>query len=105
PKRAAHGAALRSNHRWFFVMPGGNVCRPLLCLGLWCLASRLKQFRHESRPAGLMRSADAGTVVAMKVFVEQQVVFEVRIGREFGVILQHGPLTVFAFQEQLRQST
>ena len=60
---------------------------------------RLKQFRHESSPAGLMRCADAAAVVAVEVFMEKNVVFEVRVGRELGVILEHRALTVVAFEE------
>jgi hypothetical protein len=44
-----------------------------------------------------MRCADAAAVVAMEVFVEEDVIFEVGIGREFGMVFEHGPLAVLAF--------
>ena len=48
-----------------------------------------------------MRGADAAPGVTVKIFVEQDVVLEVRIGGELGVIFQHGPLTVAAFEEKV----
>ena len=52
----------------------------------------LQQLGHQAGPAGLMRGADATAGVSVKIFMEQDVVLEVRIGREFRVILQHGAL-------------
>ncbi len=63
----------------------------------------LQEFGDEAAPAGLMRCAHAAPVVAVKVFVEEDVVLEVRVGGELRVILQHGALTVLAFQEQPRE--
>ena len=45
----------------------------------------MQQFRNDSRPASLMRCPEAAPVVAMEKFVEENVVAEVRIAREFGV--------------------
>ena len=47
------------------------------------LAEYVDQSRHDPGPPGLMAGADAGAVVAMEVFVEQQVVPPVRIALEF----------------------
>src|ERR1700677_1920350 len=41
----------------------------------------------------------------MKVLVKQNVVAEVRIGGEFGVIFEHRPLAISALQEKARQTT
>ena len=66
-------------------------------------ASGPEQAGNQSRPAGLVRRSNAASSVAVKVFVEQNVVFEMRIGRKLGMIFQHGPLAVFAFQKYARQ--
>ena len=42
----------------------------------------LDQRRHDSGPPGLMAGPRAGTVVAVEVLVEEQVVLPVRIGLE-----------------------
>ena len=42
-------------------------------------AARLQELGDQPGPAGLVRGADAAAVVAVEVFVEQQVVAEVRI--------------------------
>src|SRR5215831_9169601 len=41
------------------------------------------QSGHQSRPTRLVAGSQAGPVVAMKVFVEERVVFPVGIGLEF----------------------
>ena len=46
-----------------------------------------------------MRSADAAAGVTVEIFVEQHVILEMRIGREFGMILQNRPLAVCAFEK------
>src|SRR5208282_4607980 len=66
---------------------------------------RLQELRNESGPARLMRRPHATARVAMKVLVEQHVVAEVRIAREFGVIFENGPLAISALQEKARQTT
>ena len=48
-------------------------------------AARSKESRHQAGPARLMRSANAATGVAMKIFVEQHVVSEMRVGRLLGM--------------------
>src|ERR1035438_4711413 len=57
----------------------------------------LQQFGDQSAPAGLMRCAHTATVVTVKVFVEEHVIFEVRVGRELRVIFQNRPLPVPSF--------
>ena len=39
----------------------------------------MQQLRDQSGPAGLMRGADAAAGVAVKIFVEQHVIAEVRV--------------------------
>lgn len=51
-----------------------------------------------------MARADAATIVAVEVFVEDYVVAEVRIGRELGVILEHRALVVPAFEKLARKT-
>ncbi len=58
-----------------------------------------EQFGDQAGPAGLMRRADAAAGVAVKVFVEQNVILEMRVRRELRMIFQHGPLAVFALQK------
>ena len=46
-----------------------------------------------------MRSAAATPGIAMEIFVKQNVILKMRIGRELGMILQDRPLTVLAFEK------
>src|SRR5690348_15952873 len=46
-------------------------------------AALFDQLRHETRPAGLVTGADARTVVAMEVLVEQDQIAPMRISLEF----------------------
>jgi pyridoxine 5-phosphate synthase len=45
---------------------------------------RLQQFGHQAGPPSLVGGADAASGVAMEIFVEQDVIFEMRIARELG---------------------
>src|SRR5882724_436889 len=60
---------------------------------------RLQQLRHQSRPTRLMRCPDASPRIAMKIFMEQDVILEMRISRELGMIFQHWPLAISAFEK------
>jgi hypothetical protein len=44
-----------------------------------------------------MACANSAAGVALKVFVEEHVILEVRVSGELEVIPQHGTLAVFAF--------
>jgi len=46
--------------------------------------ARLEQQRDEPAPAGLMRSADAASVVAVKVLMEQDEILRTRVGCSIG---------------------
>jgi len=61
--------------------------------------ARLQQLGDQAGPAGLVRGPDAAAIIAVKIFVEQDVVLEMRVGREFVMIFQGGPQAVVAFQK------
>jgi len=46
-----------------------------------------------------MRRAHAAAVTAVEIFMEQNVIFEMRIRREFGMIFQNRALSVVTFEE------
>ena len=50
------------------------------------IAARHDELGDEAAPAGLMRSAHAASAVAVKIFVEQNVVLEMRVGRELRMV-------------------
>src|SRR5690348_9707556 len=45
-------------------------------------AEHLYQFCNHARPTGLMASAESGAIIAMEVFVEENVILPVRVGLE-----------------------
>ena len=49
----------------------------------------------QPRPACLMGGAEAPAIIGVKVFKEEKIIFEVRIGRQFGMALEHGALAVW----------
>ncbi len=61
---------------------------------------RLQQFCDQPSPAGLVRGANTAPAVPVEIFVKQNVVLEMRIAGQLGMILQHGPLTVRSTQKQ-----
>ena len=63
----------------------------------------LQQFCDQSRPAGLMAGSDAGAVVAVEVFVKQDVIAKVRISLELAVITENRTLSIFILQKYARQ--
>src|SRR5258706_9501524 len=80
----------------------GKPC-PKTTVASW-LGARLQQLGHEAGPAGLMRGTHAAAGVAVKIFMEQDVVLEVGIVRELRMIFENGTLAVLAFQEKLREA-
>ena len=50
-----------------------------------------------------MRRAHAATVVAVEIFVEKHVIFEVRIAGQFRVTFENRALAVLPAQEQARE--
>ena len=47
-----------------------------------------------------MRGAKAPTIIRVKVFKEEEIIFEMRIGRQFGMTLEHGALAVCADEKK-----
>src|SRR6266571_1740720 len=68
------------------------------------LFSWLKQLGNQSRPAGLMGCAHATARIAVKVFVEENMIAEVRVSRKLGMILEDRSLAVLPFEEHLGQA-
>ena len=64
----------------------------------------LNQLRDEAGPTGLMRRADAASVVAMEIFVKQEVIAKMGIACELRMIVEHRPLPAGVLQEQSAQS-
>src|SRR5437764_1499324 len=62
------------------------------------------QVRYQPGPTGLVRGAAAPAVVAVKVFMEQDVVLEMGIGLKFFVAAEHRTPTVGAALEQLEHA-
>src|SRR5689334_12590411 len=62
------------------------------------------QLRNQPRPTRLVTRPNAGAVVAMKVFVEIDVVAPLRLGLEFLEAAEHWPPPVFRPQEDPCQS-
>ena len=48
-----------------------------------------------------MGCADATSVIAVEILMEQDVILELRIGRELRMIFQYGTLTIVSLQEKL----
>ena len=70
--------------------------------------SRIRFFNYfcnKACPTGLVRSANAASVVAVEIFVEENVIFEMGIGGEFVVIFERGTFTVGADKEKAREAT
>src|SRR5215472_4888372 len=66
--------------------------------------ARQQQLRHEPCPAGLMRGAHTPPAVAVEVFIEENVVAEVRIFERALVHAVHRPMTLLVGEEQARES-
>src|SRR5689334_23857362 len=62
------------------------------------------QLRNQPRPTRLVTRPNAGAVVAMKVFVEINVVAPLRLGLEFLKASEHRPPPAFRPQENSRQA-
>jgi hypothetical protein len=50
-----------------------------------------QQLRDQTRPTCLMRGSDASACIAMEVFVEEQVIPEMRVGLHAGVMTECRP--------------
>ena len=63
----------------------------------------LQQLGDQSRPAGLMRGADASPRIAVEIFVEWDVVPEMHVRLEFLIGSKHGPAALSVAQKDTRQ--
>ena len=64
-------------------------------------AKLANEIRDQSGPAGLVRGAAAAAIVAVEVFVEQDVVLEMGIGLKFFVVAENRAPAVGTAQEEL----
>src|SRR6516162_3434101 len=84
-----------------------SFCRPsrdALCGVYLGAVAGHQQLRHQPGPAGLMRGAHTPPAVAVKIFVEQNVVAEVRISEGALVHAVHRPVTLLVDEEQTREA-
>ena len=66
---------------------------------------QLNEPRYDTGPTGLMAGAETRTIVAMKVFVEQNIVLPVRIALKFAGTAEHRALPFFISEEDAREAT
>ena len=64
----------------------------------------MEQLCHQACPPGLVRRSDATATITVEVFVEKDVIPEVRIVRELIVVAEHGTAAVPVFQEKPAQT-
>ena len=57
--------------------------------------ARIEKFGHQCGPAGLMGGADPASAVAMEIFIEEQMIPELRIVLQAFAVAVDGPLPVF----------
>src|SRR5262249_22054464 len=68
------------------------------------LSALLKQLRDDAGPTSLMTGADAAAVVAMKVFVEEDEIFPVRVVLEFFDWSVHGTRAICVGEKNRRKT-
>jgi len=64
-----------------------------------------KEFCDQAGPAGLVRGTYAATGVAMEVFIEQQVVLEVRVALQLRMVTEDGTRPRLVGQEDPGETT
>ena len=79
------------------VAAGGMVISSAL------FATLLQEFSHQRGPTRLVTGADAGTVIAVKIFVEQDQITPLRIVLKFLGTTEHWPRAFAIAQEDTRQ--
>src|SRR5262249_42167920 len=67
-------------------------------------AEELDQPGHEARPARLVTGAEAGALVTVEVFIEQEQIAPVRIGLEFSGAPVHGTSALLVTQERTHET-
>src|SRR6266516_8139974 len=76
---------------------GASTCRWFLCSEL------IDEIGDEPGPPRLVRRAAATAIVAVKVLMKQDVVFEIGVGLEFSIVSENGTLPVGTAEEELCQ--
>ena len=64
----------------------------------------MEQLCHQARPSSLVGRSNTAAAIAVEVFVEKDVIPEVRIVRELIVVAEHGTAAVPVFQEKPAQT-
>src|SRR5215470_2938916 len=67
-------------------------------------AEELDQPGHEARPARLVTGAEAGALVTVEVFIEQEQIAPVRIGLEFSGAPVYGTSALLVTQERTHET-
>ena len=78
--------------------------RPRTRLPSLLLVELIDEVGDEAGPAGLMRSATAAAIVAVKVLEEQDVVLEIRIGLELFIASEDGAPSIGTALKELQQT-
>lgn len=68
------------------------------------MAPGLQQAGNEAAPTGLVRGPRPAPGVAVKILVKENVVLEMRVGGQLGMVFQNRALAVSALHKQLRQA-
>src|SRR3954465_10329763 len=63
-----------------------------------------QQFRYQTGPTGLMGGANASARIAVKVFIEEQVIPEMRVGLHTRVVTESRSAAIAICEEYLRQA-
>lgn len=64
----------------------------------------MQKFCYQSCPAGLVAGANAAAIVAMKIFVKQDVVAEMRVVLELFILAENRPRSIAVSQEDVRKT-
>ena len=64
----------------------------------------MEQLCHQARPPGLVRRSDAAAAIAVEVFVEEDVIPEMRVVSQLIVVAEHGTTASSVFQEKPAQT-
>src|SRR5207253_5671551 len=63
-----------------------------------------QQFRYQTGPTGLMRGSNTSARIAVKIFVEEQVIPEMRVGLHTRVVTESRSAAIAIREEYLRQA-
>lgn len=85
-------------------MNNGSGRQTMVCHPRLLMRARHEQLRDERRPPRLMRRTDASSGVAVKVFVERNVVAVMGIQLQLRLVAQHRPFSHVVLQEDARHA-